>query len=315
MSSPPPSWQRALAAAITGAPRGDARAAEAFAPRVPPAFARVQVPALVRQYLPVAEELERVDGFSNDPLGEAPHEVAPGLVRRFAGRALLVVTGQCAIHCRYCFRRHLPYGAAPTGRLHPRAEAWLREHPEVREVILSGGDPLTLPDAPLGELIARLGGVSNLRRLRVHSRVPGALPERITTGLVDLLRGAPLPIWLVAHFNHPAELSPAARRACQDLVGAGIPMLNQSVLLRGVNDTSEVLVELCEELVDLGVKPYYLHQLDRVAGAAHFEVPVSEGLRLHDELRRRLSGLALPAYVRDLPGGQSKAPVTLGDDR
>jgi EF-P beta-lysylation protein EpmB len=270
---------------------------------------------LLRQVLPVADETAQVFGFTADPVADGAAEVRPGLLRKYAGRALMVTTGACAVHCRYCFRRHFPYGAAPHSLAdwQPALEA-LAADSSVHEVLLSGGDPLTLADEALARLTERLAAIPHLRRIRIHTRLPILIPERVCPGLIDWLRGTRLTSIMVVHANHPAELDGSVAAALGRLVDAGIPVLNQSVLLKGVNDRAEVLAELCERLVDLRVIPYYLHQLDRVAGAAHFEVPESVGLAIMDQLRARLPGYAVPRYVREMPGELSKVEVasTLG---
>ena len=265
---------------------------------------------ILRQVLPRAAELRDVPGFVPDAVGDLAHHPAPGLVHKYGGRALLVVTGACAVNCRFCFRRAYPYEELRDGGLEPALRA-LEADGSIREVILSGGDPLTLPDAPLARLLDRLDAIGHLDRLRVHSRLPVVLPERITPALVARLSGGRLQPWVVTHFNHPRELRPEAIASCRRLLRAGIPVLNQAVLLRGVNDDEETLVSLFEALVNEGVQPYYLHQLDRVSGAAHFEVPEPEGRALYERLRARLSGIALPRWVRDLPGAASKLPLAL----
>jgi EF-P beta-lysylation protein EpmB len=222
----------------------------------------------------------------------------------------MVTTGACAVHCRYCFRRHFPYDESP--RTPGEWEGALRliaSDPSIREVILSGGDPLTLVDASLAQLAESIAKIPHLRRLRVHTRLPIMIPERVTSELLDWLTGTRLSPVMVIHANHPAELQGAAAAAVRSIVAAGVPTLNQAVLLRGVNDSVETLAELSERLVDLGVMPYYLHQLDRVTGAAHFEVPENEGLRIVEALRRRLPGYAVPRYVQEVAGKPYKMPL------
>jgi EF-P beta-lysylation protein EpmB len=220
----------------------------------------------------------------------------------------MVTTGACAVHCRYCFRRHFPYSEGPRSLAEwaPALER-LAADSSIEEVLLSGGDPLTLVDSWLGRLAERLASIDHLRRLRVHTRLPVVIPERVCDELLAWLRGTRLTPIMVVHANHPAEISDDVAAALGRLVDAGIPVLNQAVLLRGVNDDADALAELCRRLVDLRVMPYYLHQLDRVAGAAHFEVPEATGRRLVAELRRRLPGYAVPRYVRETPGEASKS--------
>ena len=254
---------------------------------------------ILRQILPVAAELDPAEGFTADPLGEACHETCPGQLHRYAGRSLIIATGRCGVHCRYCFRRcRLEEAASP-----PIVD---RLSEGVREVILSGGDPLTLDDGELESIVGRLARVGHLRRLRIHSRMPVAIPGRVTDSLLKLLRQTRLTVVVVVQANHAAELDAEAGDALGRLVDAGIPVLCQSVLLRGVNDSVDALAGLLERLIDLRVMPYYLHQLDRVAGAAHFEVPVSDGRRLVARLRELLPGYAVPRYVRQVPDGSSK---------
>ena len=261
---------------------------------------------LLLQVLPSGEELAATPGFSEDPLceTEALHEA--GLLAKYAGRVLMVTTGACVVHCRFCFRRHFPYQdpAAALDRWEP-ALARIAADSSVREVILSGGDPLTLTDGQLQRLVDRLAEIPHLSRLRVHTRLPIVIPQRVTDGLLACLRGR-LATWMVVHVNHAAEIDAAVVEALGRLVDAGIPVLSQSVLLRGVNDRVEVLAELFERLADLRVVPYYLHQLDHVAGAAHFQVPEAAGIGLMAALRARLPGYAVPRYVRETVGEPNK---------
>lgn len=262
---------------------------------------------LLLQVLPQPAELENVAGFTADPLAERQARRAGGLIQKYAGRALLLVTGGCAINCRYCFRREFPYaenGATPTG-LAAALDA-LAADDSVREVILSGGDPLLLDDPQLQRLIANLETIPHLRRLRIHSRLPVVLPARMTRELAAALAGSRLVVSLVIHANHPAELDASVARGLER-VSASVPLrFNQSVLLRGVNDDADTLVALSERLIDLGVTPYYLHLLDPVQGAAAFGVSKARGRALVDALRRRLPGYAVPRLAREVPGEPSK---------
>lgn len=262
---------------------------------------------LLRQVMPAAAESKRVEGFSRDPLCEASASLAPGLLSKYRGRSLIVTTGQCGVHCRFCFRRHcLPPSLEGSVARLEQSLNYLACDPSIHEVILSGGDPLVVDDDTLGELARRIAEIKHIRRLRVHTRLPIVVPQRVTDELLGWIQQTRLAVVVVLHVNHPAEIDTAVARAIGRLVDAGIPLLSQSVLLRGVNDRCEVLEELFERLVDLRVMPYYLHQLDRVAGAAHFEVPAEEGLELIAELRTRLPGYAVPRYVRDIPGNPNK---------
>jgi len=320
-------WQRqlgvaagdplAIAAVLPGAGslEGVAAAAATFAFRATSYYLSLADPSdpddpILRQVLPAAAELvPSPEGYGADAVGDLAEGVhpAPGLVRKYAGRALLVTTGLCAINCRFCFRRAFPYEETREGL--DEAIGVIAADASLTEVILSGGDPLTMTDAALGGLLRQLAAIEHVKRLRVHTRVPVVLPDRITPALVALLSSTRLQPWIVIHANHPRELAPPAAVACRRFLDAGIPVLNQAVLLRGVNDDVTVLADLHEGLVDLGVKPYYLHQLDRVNGAAHFEVPEDEGRRIVEQLRARVSGIAMPTWVRDLPGQTAKQPL------
>ena len=262
---------------------------------------------LLLQILPLGAEQVPVSGFGRDPVGDASARRAPGLLCKYRGRALMIATGACAVHCRYCFRRHYPYGEEPR-----RIEDWepalaaLSADTTLREVILSGGDPLMLTDDRLSLLVGRLENISHLHRLRIHSRLPIVLPNRVTARLTDRLTSSRLISIMVVHANHPREIAGDCSVALRSLVQSGITVLNQSVLLRGINDTADVLEELSERLIELGVMPYYLHQLDRVTGSAHFEVSETRGRQLIAELRQRLPGYAVPRYVREIPGREHK---------
>jgi EF-P beta-lysylation protein EpmB len=291
---------------------GSALAAASFRVFAPRGYVAKMVPGdsrdpLLLQVLPRAEEMEAKSGFVSDPVGDLNASLAPGLIHKYYGRVLLVATGACAIHCRYCFRRHFPYGTAPR-----TLEAWrpaiqqIAADDTVEEVILSGGDPLTLVDSLLEQLAVELERIPHLKRLRVHTRLPVVVPERVTDELLGWLTGSRLVPIVVIHANHPRELEGDVVIALTKLIRAGVPVLNQAVLLRDVNDDVESLVELSRALVDLRVMPYYLHQLDHVAGAAHFEVPVERGLALIEQLRSRLPGYAVPRYVQELAGASSK---------
>ena len=265
---------------------------------------------LLRQVLPIAAESAEVDGYTADPVGDLNALPAAGVLHKYNRRALMITTSACGIHCRYCFRREFPYSDSGS-----QAQNWqpsldyLRQHSEIDEVILSGGDPLTLVDDKLFRLISQLESIPHVRRLRIHSRMPIVIPQRVTSPLVDRLRKSRLATWMVVHANHPAELDEQVIGATDRLIDAGIPVLNQAVLLRGVNDDADTLEALCRKLANHRVQPYYLHQLDRVRGAAHFEVPEEEGLRLIEELRRRLPGYAVPNYVSERAGEPSKTPI------
>jgi EF-P beta-lysylation protein EpmB len=262
---------------------------------------------LLRQVLPLADETVLTPGFVADPVDDTTAACRPGLLQKYHGRVLLIATGACAVHCRYCFRRHFPYADAPrTVSDWQPAFQEIASDPSLREVILSGGDPLTLVDRVLAEFVDRLAAIPHLRRLRIHTRLPIVIPERVTDQFVDILRSSRLTPIVVVHANHANELDEHAAEALATLANAGIVLLNQAVLLAGVNDSVEAQADLCERLVDLRVMPYYLHQLDRVAGAAHFEVPVETGWQIIEQLRERLPGYAVPRYVAEVPGELSK---------
>jgi EF-P beta-lysylation protein EpmB len=290
-------------------------AAPEFRMLVPRGFAALMTPGdprdpLLRQVLPLRAERLQVAGFSRDPVGDASADIGRGLLRKYAGRALLIVTGACAVHCRYCFRRHFPYaslGAAPDRTA--ASLALIAGDPGISEVILSGGDPLMLDDDRLAELVERLQGIAHLKRLRIHTRLPVVLPSRVTDALCRLLAGSRFDTLVVVHANHASELGAEAAKALRRLRRADLPVLNQSVLLRGVNDAATTLCALSERLFACGVLPYYLHQLDPVEGAAHFAVRDAQALRLGEELRHRLPGYLVPRLVREVPGVGSKIPL------
>ncbi len=265
---------------------------------------------LLLQILPRAEEAVCAPGDRKDPVGDLAARRAPGLLQKYAGRALLLLTGACALHCRYCFRRHFPYGEETLIHdLQDQAIQQIAADPGLSEIILSGGDPLLYEDQALSALLERLGQIPHVRRIRIHSRLPIALPARITEAFADQLAEAPLPVVLVIHANHPQEIGEAAREAIERLVRRGIPVFNQSVLLRQVNDRVEVLAALSERLFENRVIPYYLHLLDPVQGAAHFQVPEHRAKALMKGLLSRLPGYLVPRMVREQPGLRYKQPI------
>ncbi len=333
VEAPVRSWQRQLAEAIRdpaelldllaiGEPdRGrlleGARAAGAgFRLLVPRAFAsrmRRGDPRdpLLLQVLPLPDETVPDPRASRDPLEEAGARLAPGVLAKYQGRALAVTTGVCAIHCRYCFRRHYPYSETPRRGLEIARhlqEAFTAD-PDLEEVILSGGDPWAMAESEHEALWKALDADPRVRRIRVHTRLPLVLPDRVDPRLLSLVAGTRATVYVVVHANHPAELSPEAMRACRDLRRAGAVLLNQAVLLRGVNDDLEILVSLSRALIEVGILPYYLHLLDPVEGAMHFDVPEAEGRRMVLAMRSRLPGYAVPALVREVPGAPSKLRV------
>jgi EF-P beta-lysylation protein EpmB len=265
---------------------------------------------LLRQVLPLASEARSAPGFVSDPVGDRRAMVAPGLLHKYHGRVLLITSGACAIHCRYCFRREFPYGEGQlTRQTEDRAIAYIEVNRDIEEVILSGGDPLLLGDARLNRLFRLLETIPHLKRVRIHSRVPVVLPSRITRELAEILRRRHLPIVVVIHANHPREIDAEVGAALSRLREAGLTLFNQAVLLRGINDDEETLVRLSEELFAHQVLPYYLHLLDRVRGAAHFEVAEERASALYKALRRRLPGYLVPRLVSELEGEPYKVLV------
>jgi L-lysine 2,3-aminomutase len=352
MPAAPADWQTVLAASVrspaelcrlVGLPPAVAAEAEGAAAGFPVLVPRPYLDRirrgdpddpLLRQVLPRAAELAETPGYSTDPLHEADAAVCPGLLSKYHGRSLMVATAACAVHCRFCFRRHFRYSdsveaaAATVGAAvvlpPPAADGRggsttatptvdfslvlqrIAAEESLDEVVLSGGDPLVLPDRELAGLAHRLAAIPHLKRLRIHTRMPVVIPQRVTDDLLGWLRATRLTLIVVVHVNHPAEIDGAVAAALGRLVDAGVPVLSQAVLLRGVNDRADLLEALYRRLVDLRVMPYYLHQLDLVAGAAHFAVPEATGIALIAQLRARLPGYAVPRYVRETPGADNK---------
>lgn len=262
---------------------------------------------LLRQVLPVRGELADYAGYSADPVGDLAAEAVPGVLHKYRGRALLINTGACAIHCRYCFRRNFPYA---DHQLNHSQEAlaldYLRNDATLKEVILSGGDPLLLSDARLAAFLQKLDAIGHLQRLRIHTRLPIVLPARVTENLLKLLSGVGKHVVLVVHCNHANEINPRVGSALDTLRKAGIMLFNQSVLLRGVNDSAAVLCSLSEALFAHGVVPYYLHLLDKAAGTGHFEVPEAHARGLMKDVQTALPGYLVPKLVRDRPQALAK---------
>lgn len=261
---------------------------------------------LLRQVLPTIAENVVVEGFGTDPVGDSDALVEPGMLHKYQGRLLLVSTGACAVHCRFCFRRNYPYGQNSPHNLADRLAARLAQDPSITEIILSGGDPLLLEDSALQALFA---AAPHVARIRIHTRIPLMLPARFTPELYQILARLGTRLVFVIHTNHPRELDAASAAICARLRSAGTTLLNQSVLLAGINDSADVLTELSEALFAQGILPYYLHQLDRVQGAAHFEVPELRARALLQELRIRLPGYLVPRWVREEAGEPSKTPL------
>src|SRR5579871_1621845 len=319
-----PAWQQQLAEAIEdplelcrllqldpSAVLGAQLAAQGFRLRVPRGYvARMRrgdpADPLLRQVLPQAAELIEQVGFGSDPLAEAGCRRAPGLLHKYHGRALLLTTAACAVHCRYCFRREYPYEEHTQSPWLTQALRVVAEDASIEEIILSGGDPLTLATARLQRLTDRLAQIAHLRRLRLHTRTPIVLPERVDDGLCRWLAGLPWPTVLVLHANHARELDATVQAAMRRLRSTGITLLNQSVLLAGVNDSADELVNLSDSLWQAGILPYYLHLLDPVRGTSHFQVDEQRARELFAQLSARLPGYLVPRLVRERAGEPAK---------
>ena len=291
-------------------------AAKSFAFRVPRYFAGLMKKAdihdpLLQQVLPITAELEHHDGFSLDPLADQAAHRGNGILHKYHGRVLLITTGACAINCRYCFRRHFPYAehqALKNEWSHTLSQ--ISADPSIHEVILSGGDPLVLSNERLHRLLQGLNHIPHLKRLRIHTRLPVVLPARIETQFLELFANNSLLTSMVIHANHPNELTECLKQSLAPLRNLGITLLNQSVLLKNINDTLATQVALAESLFELGVLPYYLHQLDKVEGAAHFAVEDDEAIRLHRRMEHQLPGYLLPRLVREIAGEKSKQALS-----
>jgi EF-P beta-lysylation protein EpmB len=265
---------------------------------------------LLRQVLPCKEEMVDTPGFIADPVGDLQAQQQPGLLHKYQGRVLILTTGACAVHCRYCFRRHYPYqnGTATPSQWQSILDT-ISDQSSIQEVVLSGGDPLMINDQKLEKMVAQLQALPQLKRLRLHSRLPVVLPQRITPELLNLVSSSRMQTVMVLHANHPNELSPAVAEGCEKMRRAGITLLNQSVLLKGVNDDVEILTRLSEKLFDIGVMPYYLHRLDQVSGASHFEVEPKRIELLKQQLLHHLPGYLVPRMVQEIAGEASKTPI------
>ncbi|WP_420024477.1 lysine-2,3-aminomutase-like protein (plasmid) [Cereibacter azotoformans] len=288
-----------------------AEVARAFRIRVTSQMAAAAAdPAVARQFVPTVDELEIRPEELADPIGDAARSPVPGLTHRYTDRVILHVTRTCDVYCRFCFRREVvgSEGLLSDADL-TAALDYIEATPAVREVILTGGDPLTLSPRRLRGIIERLGQIAHLDQVRIHSRVPVVAPQRVDEDMIRALLG-PVPVWIVVHVNHAAELRLDARAALGRLADRGVPLLSQSVLLRGVNDSADTLEALFRALLRLRVKPYYLHHCDLARGAGHFRTSIAQGRAIMAELRRRITGIGLPTYVLDIPGGFGKVPVT-----
>ena len=290
-------------------------AAQQFALRVPLSFAASMEKGnpfdpLLRQVLPITDELAFYAGYTNDPVGDLPAATQTGILHKYQGRVLLINTGSCAINCRYCFRRNFPYAELQLSKQQEHAVLQsIQNDRSIQEVIFSGGDPLLLNDTRITRLIEQINQIDHIKRIRIHSRLPIVLPARITPELINTLTQSPKQIIMVLHCNHANELNERVITACQQLKKHGITLLNQSVLLKGVNDDAAVLCELSERLFQHGVIPYYLHLLDKATGTGHFAVSETEALLLMERVQACLSGYLVPKLVKEVAGAESKRYV------
>lgn len=291
------------------------RAAALFPLRVSEAFVSRMRPGdpndpLLLQVLPLGEEFAVTPGYSEDPLEEEKSNPAPGLIHKYHGRVLLIAAPHCAINCRYCFRRHFDYRQNTPSRTEWQAAlAYIKIRPEIDEVILSGGDPLMLGDKQLRWLLTEIDAIPHITRIRIHSRLPVVLPDRFTSTLLQLLSSTRAQMVVVAHCNHSQEIDQSVEAVFEALKQAGITLLNQTVLLKNINDSANILIELSKRLFQSGVLPYYLHLLDRVSGTAHYEVDELDARRLREELLAQLPGYLVPTLVKEEPGAPSKTPI------
>lgn len=322
------SWQNLLAGSITdprvllarlkldpGLLAGALAAGREFALRVPEPYLLRMQPGnpndpLLRQVLPLGEELEDQPGYVTDPLGEQHSNAQPGIIHKYHGRLLLVVTAGCAINCRYCFRRHFPYAENNLSTAEwEQALDYIRQDSSINEVIYSGGDPLAANDRRIAWLTRQIADIPHIKRIRVHTRLPVVIPQRVTDGLIEALSATRLPVTMVLHCNHANEVDAQMLAATQKLKSANITLLNQAVLLRGVNNRLEDQMALSEVLGDNGVLPYYLHLLDHVRGASHFHCSDAEAKHLVGQLLTRLPGYLVPRLVREIAGEAGKVPI------
>ena len=322
-------WQKALAQAVTSVDElcarvgvdpsalGIAQAEDVtrFPLRVPESFiARMSIgnpnDPLLLQVLPQAKEYVSAPGYSSDPLAEAEQNPIPGVLHKYRSRVLVMPTGACAVHCRYCFRRHFPYQERGLSGQHwSQIRDYIRKHPDVNEVIFSGGDPLLVSDSTLTRYFEELAALPQLKRIRLHTRVPIVLPERLTDAFFSVCESASLPLIVMVHSNHPQELSQELCDRLKAFSETGVRLYNQTVLLKGINDDSTVLAELSERLWEASVQPYYLHLLDAVAGAQHFDISVDWAKTIHRTLRSILPGFLVPNLVREEPHALAKTII------
>lgn len=322
------SWQQELSRAITDPAvllehlelpadvlPGALQAHQQFRLKVPPSYlAKIQKGTLqdplLQQVLPLGIEMQAAPGFSVDPLAEKHVNPIPGLLHKYRSRALLIVTSGCGIHCRYCFRRHFPYEDNRVNQKQwSQALTYIAAHPDIQEVILSGGDPLLAPDHVLAELGCNISAIDHVQTLRIHSRLPALIPQRLNEEFLQWFTGNRLKPVLVTHINHPQEIDQRLINTLQTVRQRGVTLLNQSVLLRGINDSVAILKALSQRLFDAGILPYYLHVLDKVQGAAHFEVNEAEAQSLLQALRYQLSGYLVPRLAKEVAGHPSKVVI------
>jgi EF-P beta-lysylation protein EpmB len=319
-------WQKILSQGFTSATEllkflelpvesANILAEQQFSSRIPLGFAQRMrkgnpFDPLLLQVLAVDQELDVVAGYTTDPVHESQTNVMRGLIHKYHGRVLLTLTGACAINCRYCFRRHFPYQENNPGRNGWKEVAdYIAKDSSISEVILSGGDPLLAADAVLSEVLQLIEAIPHVHTVRIHTRFPVVLPERINATLIELLKASRLHKVIVLHCNHAQELDQQVQTACIDLKEAGCHLLNQSVLLSGVNDNAQTLAELSQALFSFGVLPYYLHVMDKVRGAAHFDMAFTKTQQIYQELQTLLPGYLVPRLVREEPGKLSKTQL------
>ncbi len=288
-----------------------------YAVSITPAMAELIDPTdpddpIARQFVPDARESITTPDERHDPIGDDAHSPVPGIVHRYPDRVLLKAVGVCPVYCRFCFRREMVgpgQGETLTGEQLAAAMDYIRQRPEIWEVILTGGDPLILSPRRISELTATLGAIPHVKVIRWHSRIPVVDPARVTPKLVAALKNSPTTVWIAIHANHPREFTPQARAACARLADAGLPLVSQTVLLKGVNDNAETLATLMRTFIECRIKPYYLHHGDLAPGTSHLRTTIDEGQTIVRQLRGRVSGLAQPTYVLDIPGGAGKVPI------
>ena len=320
------SWQSELADGISDVdellslldlPSGDSHTPKKFPLRVPKAFVakmqkgNAQDPLLL-QVLPSHQETLAVAGYGTDPLDENNHNPIKGLLHKYRSRVLLTVTGACAVHCRYCFRQHFDYGAnLPSQSQMSAVMDYIKQHADVNEVLLSGGDPLNLNQRKLSLWFDAIAALPNIHTIRLHTRLPVVLPNRVDDELLALFANSPKKLVMVLHINHPNEIDEILIDKCQQLKSAGVTLLNQTVLLKGINDDADTLSTLSHRLFDAGILPYYLHILDKVQGAAHFDLPIEQAVAIYWQLLETLPGYLVPKLVQELPNRPFKTPIDI----